>query len=60
MKYQVKITETYSYLKEIVCKDEAELQDILHEDVPTLVDLDRQELQRIREEGMDFKTEFEW
>lgn len=60
MKYQVTITETYSYQKEIICKDESELQDILHEDVPLLVDMDKEDLRRIRNKGMDFKTEFEW
>ncbi len=60
MKYQVKITETYYYTKEIVCKDEIELQDILHEEIPLLIDMGREEVRCIRNSGMDFKCEFEW
>lgn len=60
MRYQVKITEVYTYIEDIECKDEFALQDILHDHVPLLIDLDRQSLERIRKNGLDFRCEFSW
>lgn len=60
MRYRVKITETYVYETEVECGDESELQDILHEQFPPLVDLDKPSIDRVRQEGLDFKNEFEW
>lgn len=60
MKYIVRITETYTYEREMECGDESELQDILHEQIPPLVDMDRTEIERIRRDGLDFRSDFEW
>ena len=39
MVFNVKITESYTYSRQVGCADESELSEILHEEHPLLVDL---------------------
>ncbi len=60
MKYHVKVTESYSYTKEVECENESELQKILHDEVPLLVDMSHAEIEHIRKQGLELKSDFEW
>jgi hypothetical protein len=60
MKYHVKITEEYTYERDIECDDEESLQDILREEVPLLVDMNQESIERIRARGLGLKCEYEW
>ena len=60
MKYLVMISETYTYEQEVECEDEIALQNVLHEQVPLLIDMDKRSLERIREQGLELRSDFEW
>jgi len=60
MKYTVTISETYTYTREIDCPNEDVLQEVLHEDVPLLVDMTKHEIEKLRASGLHLKSEFSW
>lgn len=60
MVFDVKITESYTYSRQVECADESELSDILREDCPLLVDLPQQEIERIRQDGLHLHCSYEW
>ena len=60
MVFNVKITESYTYSRQVECADESELSEILHEEHPLLVDLPRQGVERIRQNGLHLHCAYEW
>lgn len=60
MVYDVEITESYTYSQRIECADEEELSRILHEECPLLVDRSKEEIEKIRQDGLHLKCDYEW
>jgi hypothetical protein len=60
MVYEVEITESYTYSQRIKCADEEELSRILHEECPLLVDRTQKEIEKIRQDGLHLKCDYEW
>lgn len=60
MKYTVTISETYTYTREMECPNEDALQEVLHEEVPLLVDMTKSEIEKLRANGLHLKSAFSW
>lgn len=60
MVYNVTLQETYRYTLNIECADENELSRIIHEDISLLVDMDKDEIERLREQGLQLKCDYSW
>jgi len=60
MVYNVTIEETYRYTKRIECSDETELSRIIHEDIPLVADMSKDEIERLREQGLHLQCGFSW
>lgn len=60
MVYNVKVTESYTYMKCVECTDEEELARILHEECPLIIDQPKDEVDQIRRDGLHLKCDYEW
>ena len=60
MVFNVKITESYTYSRQIECSDEDELSRILHEECLLVVDMDRGDVERLRMEGLHLRCDYQW
>ena len=60
MVYNVTIQETYRYTRCIECESEKELSRIIHEDTLLLVDMEKDEIERLRKQGMQLKCDYSW
>jgi len=60
MVYNVQVTETYTYMRQIECTSESELTRILHEDEPLLIDRSAEEIEQMRRDGLHLKCGYEW
>lgn len=60
MEFNVKITESYTYSRQIECRDEDELSRILHEECPLVADMDGEDVERLRREGLHLRCDYQW
>lgn len=60
MVYDVEITESYTYSQRIECADVEELSRFLHEECPLLVDRSKEEIEKVRQDGLHLKCDYEW
>lgn len=60
MLFNVKITESYTYSRLIECCDEDELSRILHEECPLAIDMDRERIEQLRNEGLHCRCDYHW
>lgn len=60
MMYNVQITESYTYTRQIECESDSELSRILHEDEPLLIDMNAEEIEQVRQNGLHLKCGYKW
>jgi len=60
MVYQVTIEETYRYTRSIECDDQNALSEILHDQVPLIADMSKDEVEEIRQQGLELHCDFSW